>query len=64
MHAEARMIAKFGKNVEQVKCPVCNARFKYTHVCREIPNRNVTGGTCITRQWALNPPKKYRTNDS
>lgn len=41
--------------LKRVKCPVCAAKFKYSHVCRELPNH-----PCITRVWALSPPKKYR----
>jgi len=40
---------------KRVRCPVCAARFKHTHVCRKLSNH-----PCITREWALNPPKKYR----
>lgn len=36
------------KTLRRVKCPVCGAKFKYSHVCRELPNH-----PCITREWAL-----------
>jgi len=39
----------------KVKCPVCGSRFKFTHVCRKMPNH-----PCITREWAKNPPKKWK----
>ena len=41
--------------MNKIKCPVCGAHFKYSHVCRKLFNH-----PCITRKWALNPPKKYR----
>lgn len=43
------------QRVEKVSCPVCKARFRWEHVCRKMRHH-----PCVTREWALNPPKKYR----
>lgn len=38
----------FGK----VKCPICGAKFKWTHICRKLEDN-----TRITRDWVLNKMK-------
>jgi len=41
-----------GVPLDKVSCPVCGARFRWTHVCRKMPKQ-----PCITRELVQNPPK-------
>lgn len=47
--------------MKKIKCPICKSKFKYLHACQKAVGFK-GGPPCITREWALNPPKKYSQN--